>query len=147
MKPRGGVVQSRRVWTFFYGSFINLDALAEVDVRPTDVEVARLSGFDIHIGPLANLSASEGHSVYGIVARVTHAELKRLYAQDWVGLYLPEAVLVEMKDGKRVPALCYISPPRKPSAPSSDYVNRIVTPAEEYGFPHWYLDHLRSFLD
>ena len=52
-----------RVWAFFYGSFINLEVLAEADVRPTDVEVARLEGFDIEIRP-HNRSAIEAHEMF-----------------------------------------------------------------------------------
>jgi hypothetical protein len=42
-----------KVWTFFYGSYINLDVLKEVDLVPDQYEVATLSGFDIRIQPLA----------------------------------------------------------------------------------------------
>lgn len=47
------------VWTFFYGSYMNLDVLKEVDLVPGRVEVARLNGFDILIRPLANLVRSD----------------------------------------------------------------------------------------
>ncbi len=103
-----------RVWTFFYGSFINLDVLKhQADLVPDQIEVARLSGFDIRIQPLANLVRSNQRCVYGIVVRATHQELDRLYSQDWVGIYLPEAVLVETLDGRWRAALCY-SPPGRP---------------------------------
>ena len=39
---------------------------------------------------------SNRHSVYGIVCETTHAALERLYSQEWVGCYLPEAVIAEM---------------------------------------------------
>src|SRR2546421_1674150 len=87
-----------RVWVFFYGSFINLDVLKQAGYVPERFEVARLSGFDIRIQPLANLVRSEQHCVYGIVAPATHEELHRLYSQGWVGTYLPEPVLVETTD-------------------------------------------------
>jgi hypothetical protein len=49
-----------QVWTFFYGSYINLNVLKEVDLIPEQYEVARLPGFDIHIGPLAqNISGAK----------------------------------------------------------------------------------------
>ena len=69
-----------KVWTFFYGSFINLDVLAKVGLVPERHEVARLAGFDITIRPLANPVRSDQHVVYGIVAAATHDELRRLYA-------------------------------------------------------------------
>jgi hypothetical protein len=69
------------VWTFFYGSFINRDVLKQAGYVPERVEVARLSGFDISIRPLANLVRSGQHCVFGILAQATHEQLRRLYSQ------------------------------------------------------------------
>ena len=85
-----------KVWVFFYGSYMNLDVLREVDLVPERWEVGRLGGFDIRIRPRANLIRSDRDSVYGIAATATHPELARLYAhaRDVLGeVYLPEAVL------------------------------------------------------
>ncbi len=133
------------VWTFFYGSFINLDVLRQMDFVPKRFEVARLSGFDIRIERLANLVRSNQCCVYGIAATATHQELGRLYSQKWMGTYLPEPVLVETLDGKWRSAFCYLSPSPEPGSPTNDYIDRIVGPAREYGFPDWYIDHLESF--
>lgn len=134
-----------RIRIFFYGSFINLDVLREVQLVPQSVEVARLPGFDIRIEPLANIEPADDACVYGIVADATHAELARLYGQDWVASYLPQAVLVETRNGAWIPALVYVaaSPARSPAA--SDYVDRIVGPARELGFPEWYIERLEAF--
>jgi cation transport regulator ChaC len=140
-----GLEGERRVWVFFYGSFINPDVLAAAGVVPQRVEVARLSGFDISIGPLANLVRSDRDSVYGIVVQATHTELDRLYSQSWVGTYLPEAVLTETADGRLLPALCYVAPEGDTSRPTREYVDRIVAPASAYGFPAWYIQRLTSF--
>ncbi len=134
-----------KVWVFFYGSFINRQVLREVDLVPERVEVGRLWGFDIRIQPLANLVRSDRHCVYGIICQATHAELGRLYGQEWVGSYLPEAVLVETEGGRLLPALCYIAPSPEPAAAAGDYLDRITGPAREYGFPDWYVDRLESF--
>jgi hypothetical protein len=133
------------VWTFFYGSFINRDVLREVDYVPAQFEVAKLHGFDIRIRPLANLIRSEQHCVYGIVATATHEQLRCLYAQDWVGTYLPEPVLVETRDGKWRAAFCYLAPAPEPRPATNDYIDRIVGPAREYGFPDWYIARIESF--
>jgi aminoglycoside 6'-N-acetyltransferase I len=133
------------LWTFFYGSFINLDVLKQAGYVPGRVEVARLHGFDIRIRPLANLVRSERHSVYGILATATHEQLRRLYAQGWVGTYLPEPVLVETRDGTWRPALCYIAPSSEDRPASDDYIDRIVGPARGHGFPDWYVARLESF--
>jgi hypothetical protein len=137
-----------KVWTFFYGSYINLNVLKEVNFVPERWEVARLHGFDIRIQPRANLVRSDQHSVYGIIATATHAELDHLYAhaKDVLGeVYLPEAVLVETLDGKWQPALCYICPEMEPRSAANDYIDRIAGPAREYGFPDGYIQQLERF--
>jgi len=137
------------VWTFFYGSNINLDILKKVDYVPDEIHVVRLHGFDIEIRPLANLMRSDRHCVYGILATGTHDELARLYGRyvhDELGAtYLPEAVLCEKLNGALVPALCYIAPRTEPAPATDEYLDRIVEPARQFGFPQWYLDRLESF--
>ena len=137
-----------RVRAFFYGSYINPAVLAEVDWVPEDVQVACLPGFDIRIGPLANLVPSDEHSVYGTVVLASHEELDRLYAhaRDVLGgVYLPQAVIVETRDRGFVPALCYIADDLGTAPPARDYVDRILGPARELGFPEWYVRKLESF--
>src|SRR5262249_31336056 len=141
----GPVMTEREVWTFFYGSFINSEVLKQAGYTPSRFEVARLSGFDIRIEPLANLVQSDQHCVYGLLAAASHEELRRLYAQDWVGTYLPEAVLVETMDGKSCPALCYIAPTRPVGRAEYVYVDRIVSAARRLSFPEWYIAKLESF--
>jgi hypothetical protein len=139
---------SPQVWTFFYGSYINLDVLKEVGLVPGQWEMARLSGYDIRIEPRANLIRADQHCVYGIVATATHAELDRLYAhaKDVLGeTYLPQAVLVETMDGKWRPAFCYLAPAMKPRPAANDYIDRIAGPARQYGFPDWYVRRIESF--
>jgi hypothetical protein len=133
------------VWTFFYGSFMNLDVLKQGGYVPEQYEVAKLSGFDIRIQPLATLARSDQHCVYGIVALGTHEQLRRLYSQGWVGMYLPEPVLVETLDGKLRAAFCYIAPTSESRPATNDYIDRIVGPAKHYGFPAWYIARLESF--
>jgi hypothetical protein len=137
-----------KVWTFFYGSYINPNVLSEVKYIPDRSEVARLNGYDIRIQPLANLEFSEKSCVYGIVASGTHEELRRLYshAENVLGeKYLPEAVIVQTLEGRFLPALCYIAPSMESKPADNEYIDRIVGPAREYGFPSWYIDRLESF--
>ncbi len=137
-----------RVATFFYGSYINRGVLAEAELSPERLEPARLPGFDIRIAPLANLVRSEQHTVYGVVAHATHAELERLYthARDVLGgLYLPHPVIVHTADSSLLPVLCYIAPSLTPAPAADAYIDRIVVPAREHGFPAWYLKRLESF--
>ena len=137
-----------RVWTFFYGSYMNRRVLGEVDIAPPRFETARLPGYDIVIAPRANLVPSSEHSVYGVLAEVTHAELARLYAhaKDVLGeTYLPHPVLVETAEGGWRPALCYLAPAMAPGPPDAAYVDRIVGPAREHGLPDAYVARLERF--
>ena len=143
-----GELTEPKVWTFFYGSYINFDVLKEVELEPTEWEVARLHGYDIKIEPRANLERSDADTVYGIVATATYRQLNDLYAhaKEVLGeTYLPEAVLTETLDRTWRPALCYICPDMEPRPADPDYVARIVGPARRYGFPNWYLDRLARF--
>lgn len=138
-----------RVDVFFYGSYINFDVLAEagIDTRPYDL--VRLPGYRLHIGPLANLVADDAHQAYGILTGLTHSELGTLYGEHarkkLGGEYYPEAVLVFNIRNALMPALCYLSHDMAPASPDPDYVDRILDPAREYGFPEDYLESIESF--
>ena len=137
-----------KVWVFFYGSYMNPDVLREVDIEPGKLEPARLSGFDIVIAPRANLLRSDQYVVYGVCAQATHEELDRLYAhaRNVLGeVYLPELVIAELLDASLRAALCYICPEMSPRPADREYVDRILAPAERFGFPLWYVERIRSF--
>lgn len=137
-----------KIWVFFYGSYMDFAVLREVDYRPTESLVATLSGYDIVIGPRANLVRSTEHVVYGVAATATHAELDRLYsehAQKKLGeLYLPHPVLIETLAGTFMPALTYICPHMTPAPADPAYVGRITGAARSQKFPEWYIRRLES---
>jgi AIG2 family protein len=143
------VSEKNKVWVFFYGSYINLNVLKEVDIFPESIDTAKLSGYDIVIQPRANLVPSFEHTVFGILTTASHSELQRLYTDHALGvlgeLYLPEAVVVQTLDGSLQPALCYIASTMKAKPAENDYIDRIVNPAKEYSFPKNYIKHLESF--
>ena len=137
-----------QVLVFFYGSYMNRDVLAEVNLSPKTWEMASLPGFDIRICPRANLVRSAAHVVFGVLASATHRELDRLYAhaRDILGeRYLPEAVLVHTRSGIWQSALCYLAEHMIERRPESEYIERILRPARELGFPTWYVTRLESF--
>ena len=138
--------EAPKVRVFFYGSFINRDVLARAGYRPQKMDVARLDGFDIALRPLATLIRSDRHFIYGVLTTATHVELERLYGEDWVRAYLPEAVIVTTRDGAIHPALCYIAPSRTGcstgEAPFERYLDHIIEPARQLGFPAWYIERL-----
>lgn len=86
--------------------------------------------------------------MYGILAEATHAELDRVYAHARTVLgevYQPEAVLVHTLAGRWQPALCYMASRMVERTADPAYVERILQPARELGFPEWYLARLESF--
>ena len=127
---------------------MNRRVLAEVGLAPAEWRAARLPGFDVRIAPRANLVRAPGLQVYGVLATATHRELERLYAhaRDVLGeQYLPEAVLAESLDGVKRPALCYIAHAMREQPAEAAYVDRIVAPARELGFPEEYIARLERF--
>jgi hypothetical protein len=138
----------RRVWTFFYGSFMNPAVLAKADVHPTELQKARLEGWQLTIVPRATLVPSKRDAVFGILAQLTHADLDKLYTKDWFGFgtYLPESVVVTDANGRQVPALTYISWETSSAKPTLEYIERILSIARAYSFPDDYIRHIESFL-
>ena len=133
-----------KIWAFFYGGFINLHILKELGVELAEYEVAQLSGYDIQILPVVNLVKSDKDSVYGIVTPITHKDLEQLI-KGLTEKYLPEAVVVRTYDEKWRPALCYIANSMEPRPASDNYIDNIVKPAKEFGFPLWYIEKLETF--
>jgi hypothetical protein len=137
-----------RVAVFFYGSYMNRNVLDEIGLTPGVWEPASLPGFEIRIAPRANLIRAADQVVFGVLATATHAELERLYAhaRDVLGeVYRPEAVLVHTRGGDWRPALCYVASQMAEQSADPAYVERILKPARELGFPPWYLARLASF--
>ena len=146
--PEDGIVKSK-VWVYFYGSNMDLNVLKKVGFEPDEIHVVRLNGYDIQIRPLANLVRSDRHCTYGTLVAGTHEELDRLYGQyvqkELGATYLPEAVVCEKADGSLVPALCYIAAETPLAPATTKYLERILIPAREFGFPDWYIERLEGF--
>jgi hypothetical protein len=139
------MLNQKRVWTFFYGSFMNRAVCAEAGADLGEVEVARLAGRELRIGPLATLLPSPRGVAYGLLACMSHAELERLYGLAWVGRYVPEPVIVETAAGRTCAALVYVKYDVAYAPAAPDYVDRILAPARQHGFPDWYLEHVERF--
>lgn len=134
---------------FFYGSYINFTVLAEAEIGDRPFQAARLPGYRLVISPLANLVIDPSSEAFGILTKLTHAELDALYVGHAKGKlggnYLPEAVVVITNQDERIPALCYLSHDMQPATPDPAYVERILGPAKGHGFPAYYLEHIASF--
>ena len=119
--------------------------MAKGGLVPEKIDVARLNGFQIYLCPHACIQRSDEHSIYGILVQATHEELNKLYTMPGVGVFLPQAVLVETCDGKLQPTLCYIPPTRGDKPADQEYLEHLVKVARQYDFPEWYVRRLESF--
>ena len=136
---------SKFVSVFFYGSFMRPDVMAKSAVHPSQVEVAKLSGYDIALDPHANIFPHPLASVYGILVQATHDELNRMYGVAGVGAFLPRAVLVTVNEARWIPALCFVPPGRNDQSPDQAYLERLIEAATLRGLPQEYLARLAQF--
>lgn len=134
----------RRVDVFFYGLFMDVEVLREKGVEPTGVRPARLPGFSLRIGRRATLVPDLDGTVHGVVMELTHDDVDELYAEQSVRSYRPEAVLVELVDGSRRPALCFnlVTPPADGDA-SAEYAAKLRDVAGRIGLPADYVRTIR----
>ena len=102
-----------------------------MNVRP-----ACVPDFALRIGQRATLLRVPEARVHGILMELTHAEIEQLYSEPSVRAYRPEAVLAELTDGSRVPALCFNLPvPPGPEEVNSDYATKLRDLARRLGLP------------
>jgi Gamma-glutamyl cyclotransferase, AIG2-like len=135
---------SRRIEVFFYGLFMDADLLRTKGVNPSNLRRASVPGFVLRIGQRATLLQNPDGLTHGILMELTHAEVERLYSESSVRAYRPEAVLCELDDGSRVPALCFnlLEPPR-PDEANSEYAAKLRDLAARLGFPSDYVESIR----
>ncbi len=139
----------RMPYAFFYGGYMNPDVLRASGTQPIDCETGYVEGLRLTIGPIANLEESMGSRAYGLLAKLSHKDLDKLYGSDPVALqgivYLPEAVLVHTENGQTVAAIAYICPVLSGGTADGAYVARLVVAAEKIGLPADYVSYIRAF--
>ena len=137
------MTDARRIEVFFYGLFMDVDLLRAKGTNPVSVRPASVSGFSLRIGQRATLvPAPEGRS-YGMVMQLTHDEVDRLYSDPSVKAYRPEPVEVELRDGSRVPALCFNLPAPGLNEANPDYSAKLRDLARRLGLPPHYTESIR----
>jgi hypothetical protein len=134
----------RRISVFFYGLFMDADALQAKGVQPIHPRLARVPGFALRIGQRATLVPDPETSVYGVLMQLAPDEIERLYAEPSVRMYRPEAVTAEqLDDGDRIPALCFNLPlPPRPDEANEEYAQKLRALARRLGLPADYVDHI-----
>ena len=133
----------RRIEVFFYGLFMDADLLRRKGVEPVKIRPACAPGFALRIGQRATLLRNPNARAYGILMELTHDEIERLYSEASVRPYRPEAVLCELEDGSRVPALCFnLVVPPEPEEANSEYAAKLRDLARRLGFPPDYVERV-----
>lgn len=130
----------RQVDIFFYGLFMDEQLLAGKGVRPDDIRPAAVPGFALRIGARAALVPTPTGQVHGLLMKLTHEDIERLYSEPTVRAYRPEPVLAVVRDGETVAALCYNLPEApSPTERNPEYVAKLRSLAQRVGLPSNYV--------
>ena len=89
------------------------EILKNYNVEPRNKQVAMANGYELRIGKMATLIRKNKAKSHGIMYSLTHDEIDTLYVKSGLTDYVTEALIVELKDGSSVAALCYnlLNPP------------------------------------
>ena len=138
-------MSERRVDTFFYGLFMDVEVLRASGVVPADPRRAYVDDFALRIGARATLVRAAGARVYGMLIALTHLELERLYATPGLEDYRAEAVLARPHDGGLTAALCYnLREPPGQHERNAEYAARLQRVLSRLHFPPEYVSALSS---
>jgi hypothetical protein len=132
------------VRVFFYGLFMDGEALRAKGLHPLGSRRACVPGRALRIGRRATLVPDLGGCVHGMLIDLERSELEELYAEPTVAAYRPEAILAMVADGSWLPALCYVLPESdEPPAPNPAYAEELRRVASRLGLPPDYVAGIR----
>jgi hypothetical protein len=129
---------------FFYGLFMDADALRSKGVHPANVRPAALPGYAIRIGNRATLVREPGCSAYGVLMDLPRHEIDALYSGPGLEAYRPEPVVAEGPNGERTSALCFnlVTAP-SPGEVNREYAEQLRELARGLGLPLDYVERIR----
>jgi hypothetical protein len=135
---------SRLVDVFFYGLFMDANALRAKGLHPINERQAAVYGMTLRLGDRATLTPDSNGIVHGFVMALSHAELEKLYAEPSVASYRPEAVIARLASGNDIAALCY-NLPTTPDAHQHNpvYAEKLRELGNRLGLPTSYLASIR----
>jgi hypothetical protein len=135
---------SRPVNVFFYGLFMDIEALRVNGFNPINARQACIAGMALQIGRRATLVPDAEKYVYGFVIGLSHAEVERLYSEPSVAAYRSEAVITQLADGSRLAALCFNLPPSDEAVEANpEYAEKLRVVADRLGLPSDYIASIR----
>src|SRR6266849_5159832 len=82
---------------------MDAELLRTKGAQPMNVRMASVFGFELRIGKRPSLTPAPSSCVYGMLMELTHTEILQLYSERSVSAYRPEAVVVDLADGLRIP--------------------------------------------
>jgi hypothetical protein len=133
----------RRVEVFFYGLFMDADALRENGFHPANARQASVEDMALHLGERATLIPEHGGCVHGMLMSLTHAEIDRLYAEPSVAAYRPEPVMASLRDRSIVAALCFNLPTVPAGVRSNpEYAAKLRIAAKKMDLPETYIESI-----
>lgn len=131
----------RAIDVFFYGLFMDRDALSAEGFHPGPAQMASVAGFELRIGARATLAPAD-ETVWGMVMGLPADEVARLYGEASVADYRPEAVLARLQSGGTVPVLCYNLPSDKQAGTNQVYAAALHALATRLALPAKYVSSL-----
>ena len=133
-------MDQRFIDVFFYGLFMDQQLLNDKGVRPTDIRPAVVPGFVLRIGARAAVVPSPAGKVHGLLMKLSHADVERLYSEPGLRAYRPEPVQAVVQSGATIAALCYNLPePPGPDERNAEYASKLRSLAERVGLPSDYI--------
>jgi hypothetical protein len=135
----------RRVEIFFYGLFMDADALRAKGLHPANVRRASVEDMALYIGERATLTPHIGGRVYGMLMSLAHAELDQLFSEPSVDAYRPEPVIATLSDGSTTAALCFnLTATAVVVQSNAEYAAKLRTVARHVGLPESYIESIAS---
>ena len=136
-------MSERRIPVFFYGLFMDAEALRAKGINPMNARRASVPGFSLRIGQRATLVPDNSGRVHRVMMDLTHAEIDRLYADTSVSMDRPEAVSVELNTQERVAALCFnLTAPPLPEESNASYAEKLRDLARRLALPADYIERI-----
>ncbi len=135
---------------FAYGSNIDQAQMKKRCPGAVFVGSAKLCGyrFIINTRGVATVVSDASRDVFGILWTITEADQLSLDKYEGVklGTYKKKEMYVKIDKENSIQALIYLAKVSTPGSPRDNYMEKIVTAAEQCGLPIKYIEELRSWL-
>jgi hypothetical protein len=120
---------------------MDAELLSNKGASPQKIRRAAAPGFALRIGKRATLWPEGNTCAYGVLMQLTHAEIEKLYSEESVRAYRPEAIMVRLDDGSYVPALGFnlVEPPDG-NERNPEYAAKLRKLAEQLELPTDYVN-------